>query len=125
MGACRGMRLPRSESESQSMSPFSGALDSLAAPPRRRRRRPRTGPSGVASTEDRAASPASRLSGVKSYGGGPSSSSSSFGARATLLRRGGPLSSSPRIWKMLLLLADFQSCFASRARAIAGAVARR
>ena len=31
MGACREMRLPRSESESQSMSPFSGALDSLAA----------------------------------------------------------------------------------------------
>ena len=32
MGACREMRLPRSESESQSMSPFSGALDSAAAP---------------------------------------------------------------------------------------------
>ena len=31
MGACREMRLPRSESESQSMS-FSGALDSAAAP---------------------------------------------------------------------------------------------
>ena len=30
MGACREMRLPRSESESQSMSP-SAALDSLAA----------------------------------------------------------------------------------------------
>ena len=30
MGACREMRLPRSESESQSMS-FSGALDSLVA----------------------------------------------------------------------------------------------
>ena len=33
MGACREMRLPRSESESQSMSPFSGALDSTAAAP--------------------------------------------------------------------------------------------
>ena len=29
MGACREMRLPRSESESQSISPFSGALDYL------------------------------------------------------------------------------------------------
>ena len=32
MGACREMRLPRSESESQSMSP-SAALDSTAAAP--------------------------------------------------------------------------------------------
>ena len=38
MGACREMRLPRSESESQSMSP-SAALDSLAAAAARADRR--------------------------------------------------------------------------------------
>ena len=42
MGACREMRLPRSESESQSMSP-SAALDSLAAAAAPRQRRPPAG----------------------------------------------------------------------------------
>ena len=61
MGACREMRLPRSESESQSMSPFSGALDSLAATAPA----PAAGQSSSTSTEDRCFA-GFALSGVKS-----------------------------------------------------------
>ena len=75
MGACREMRLPRSESESQSMSPFSGALDSTAAPAAAPPAA--EGQSSSTSTEDRCFA-GFALSGVKSYAGGPSSSSSSF-----------------------------------------------
>ena len=68
MGACREMRLPRSESESQSMSP-SAALDSLAAAAA-----PASpaaeGQSSSTSTEDRCFA-GFALSGVKSYAGGP------------------------------------------------------
>ena len=67
MGACREMRLPRSESESQSMS-FSGALDSLAAAAAPA---PAAGHSSSTSTEDRCFA-GFALSCVKSYGGGPS-----------------------------------------------------
>ena len=70
MGACREMRLPRSESESQSMSPFSGALDSLAADAAAPA--PAAGQSSSTSTEDRCFA-GFALSGVKSYAGGPSS----------------------------------------------------
>ena len=72
MGACREMRLPRSESESQSMS-FSGALDSLAAAAAPAPATPAAGQSSSTSTEDRCFA-GFALSGVKSYGGGPSSS---------------------------------------------------
>ena len=53
MGACREMRLPRSESESQSMSPFSGALDSLAADAPAAAPPAAEGQSSSTSTEDR------------------------------------------------------------------------
>ena len=76
MGACREMRLPRSESESQSMSP-SAALDSLAAAAAPAPATPAAGQSSSTSTEDRCFA-GFALSGVKSYAGGPSSSSSSF-----------------------------------------------
>ena len=65
MGACREMRLPRSESESQSMSPFSGALDSLAADGAAPA--PAAGQSSSTSTEDRCFA-GFALSGVESYG---------------------------------------------------------
>jgi len=52
MGACREMRLPRSESESQSMSP-SAALDSLAAAAAPAPATPAAGQSSSTSTEDR------------------------------------------------------------------------
>ena len=63
MGACREMRLPRSESESQSMSPFSGALDSTAAPAAAPPAA--EGQSSSTSTEDRCFA-GFALSGVKS-----------------------------------------------------------
>ena len=78
MGACREMRLPRSESESQSMSPFSGALDSTAAAAPA----PAAGQSSSTSTEDRCFA-GFALSGVKSYAGGSSASSSFSSARDT------------------------------------------
>ena len=52
MGACREMRLPRSESESQSMSP-SAALDSFAAAAAPAPATPAAGQSSSTSTEDR------------------------------------------------------------------------
>ncbi len=81
MGACREMRLPRSESESQSMSP-SAALDSLAAAAAPAPATPAAGQSSSTSTEDRCFA-GFALSGVKSYAGGPSSSSSFSSARDT------------------------------------------
>ena len=70
MGACREMRLPRSESESQSMSP-SAALDSLAAAAAPAPATPAAGQSSSTSTEDRCFA-GFALSGVKSYAGGSS-----------------------------------------------------
>ena len=71
MGACREMRLPRSESESQSMSP-SAALDSLAVAAAPAPATPAAGQSSSTSTEDRCFAGAFALSGVKSYAGGSS-----------------------------------------------------
>ena len=95
MGACREMRLPRSESESQSMSPFSGALDSTAAAPAAAPPAAE-GQSSSTSTEDRCFA-GFALSGVKSYAGGPSSSSSSFSSARDTAAAGFSLSESESV----------------------------
>ena len=95
MGACSEMRLPRSLSLSQSMS-FSGALDSLAAAAAPAPARPAAGQSSSTSTEDRCFA-GFALSGVKSYGGGPSSWLELRGtAVVRRARRGGGLEPAPR-----------------------------